>query len=159
MMKFDWEGMAEELRRHQAANSQGHARGPRGAPPEMKTAELHATVSPPPETPKAPAPAVLYAQFKEWPCEISLCRYMCTERLAIRLIDTRTKEPIATATVNLTQEELTPDEVFIKNYGENEGMLQALVEAGLVVDTGRMAGPANVCTMTKLLLTAKHNWD
>lgn len=45
--------------------------------------------------------------------------------------------PMATATVNLPNEKLGKDCVFIKNYSENEGMLEALVKAGVVRDTGK----------------------
>lgn len=44
-------------------------------------------------------------------------------RLAIRAIDCDTGEPIATLTVNLPDVPLAPDEVLIKDYGENEGAL------------------------------------
>lgn len=45
--------------------------------------------------------------------------------------------PYARATVNIPTEELGEKEVFIKNYSENEGVLSALIEAGIVEDTGR----------------------
>jgi len=36
------------------------------------------------------------------------------------------------ATVNIPDFPLKPSEVFIKNYSENEGILEALIEAGIV---------------------------
>jgi len=57
-------------------------------------------------------------------------------RLSIQLAD-RHGEPYGRATVNLPDEVLGEDEVFIKDYSENEGMLSALIEAGIVADTGR----------------------
>lgn len=45
--------------------------------------------------------------------------------------------PYARATINIPTEELGDKEVFIKDYSENAGMLSALLEAGIVADTGR----------------------
>jgi hypothetical protein len=61
-------------------------------------------------------------------------------------------EQYSVASVNLADEpRLDPNEVFIKNWNENEGVLQALVEAGIVEDTGHTIPTgyvkANVCTL------------
>lgn len=50
-------------------------------------------------------------------------------------------EMLAVATVNVrgVSETLPGDRVVIKDYSENEGMLAALVEAGVVEDTGERA--------------------
>lgn len=58
---------------------------------------------------------------------------------AIYLVDAHDGEPVATATVNVegVSERLPASEVLIKDYSENAGMLDALVGAGLVEDTGR----------------------
>lgn len=49
-----------------------------------------------------------------------------------------TGEEVARATVNVpgVSEHLADDEVVIKEYSGHEGMLAALVEAGIVEDTG-----------------------
>jgi len=47
--------------------------------------------------------------------------------------------PMARATVNIPEYEPDFDEVLIKDYSENEGMLDALVKAGIVKDTGKRA--------------------
>lgn len=44
----------------------------------------------------------------------------------------------AKATVNLPDEQIDDDKVFIKDYSENEGMMNALVKAKIVKPTGRM---------------------
>jgi len=54
-------------------------------------------------------------------------------RLAIRAIDCDTGEPIATLTVNVPEIELAEDEVLIKDYAENEGALESLLQANLVL--------------------------
>ena len=54
---------------------------------------------------------------------------------------TDANELIAVATVNVAgvSEVLPEDHVVVKDYSENEGMLAALVEAGIVADTGERA--------------------
>jgi hypothetical protein len=51
---------------------------------------------------------------------------------------------MATATVNLPEQSLLPHQVLIKSYSENEGMLQALQEAGVVrlIPDSRPAAPS-----------------
>ncbi len=46
-------------------------------------------------------------------------------------------EPICTATVNVPTVALGVDEVIIKDYSENQGILDALLDAGIVETTGR----------------------
>lgn len=45
--------------------------------------------------------------------------------------------PAAIATVNVPDYHLGQDEVLIKDWSENEGMMEALEAAGIVEDTGR----------------------
>ena len=44
----------------------------------------------------------------------------------------------AIATVNMPEVDLKPNEVLIKNYSENEGVLQFLVDNNIVVPTGKI---------------------
>ena len=54
--------------------------------------------------------------------------------LLLRSID---GEPIAHATINMSDKIALPDmHVVIKDYAENEGVLQTLIEGGIVEDTG-----------------------
>ncbi len=53
-------------------------------------------------------------------------------RKAIRLLDSDDGSLVAVATVNVPDVELGDDEVLIKNYSENEGVLDSLVDAGLI---------------------------
>lgn len=79
-------------------------------------------------------------KFKNWDCEILKLRYP-NNRPALQLVDAESFEPIATATVNVPDYDFDNlDEkthVLIKDYSENEGMLQALIEQKIVEDTGR----------------------
>jgi len=54
-------------------------------------------------------------------------------RMAISLVSKEDHEPVATATVNLPAEPIMGGHVFIKDYSENKGMLDALVSAGIVI--------------------------
>uniref|UniRef100_A0A6M3IWQ2 Uncharacterized protein n=2 Tax=viral metagenome TaxID=1070528 RepID=A0A6M3IWQ2_9ZZZZ len=87
-------------------------------------------------------------RFRQWNCEIRRM-YYGNNRTAIRLVDANDGSPTATASVNITGHSksewktlaefcgCTPDQlVFIKDYSENEGMLDALVSQGIVKDTG-----------------------
>jgi hypothetical protein len=81
--------------------------------------------------------------FKWWKCRLIFGRYL-NGRIAIRLynddpirergyITDPGTELIATATVNVVDlERLADDEVLIKSYSENEGMLESLISAGII---------------------------
>ena len=58
-------------------------------------------------------------------------------RLALQFILAETGEPMAVATVNLPDEPLADGETFIKSYGENEGMVEALADLRMIERTGR----------------------
>ncbi|MDQ2808597.1 MAG: hypothetical protein M3Z04_17065 [Chloroflexota bacterium] len=60
-------------------------------------------------------------------------------RSALRLVVATTGEPLATATRHLPGVDLAADEVVIKTYSENAGLLDALVAGGVVRPTGRTA--------------------
>lgn len=70
-------------------------------------------------------------KFKDWNCDLVLERYAENNNTAIRLIDKRDKSPVAMATVNLSVK-LPKDQAYIKDYSENEGMLEAFKKAGFV---------------------------
>lgn len=77
-------------------------------------------------------------RFKQWTCRVVFTQYQDNHRLAILLLDAETGERIAVATVNIPDEYLQPDEVIIKNYSENEGILPVLEEAGIVAPPHRI---------------------
>jgi hypothetical protein len=66
---------------------------------------------------------------------LQFCKY-ANGNNAITLADTQ-GEMYATASVNVPGVELESNEVLIKNYSENEGILEMLEEAGYVERTGR----------------------
>lgn len=78
-------------------------------------------------------------QFKHWTCTLELGVY-ANGRLAIILKDANAEawdpSPVAVATVNLPDIALASDFIFVKDWAQNEGMMEALVQAGLVKDIG-----------------------
>jgi hypothetical protein len=53
-------------------------------------------------------------------------------RIALQGVDPTTYEPILRFSVNLPDRELEKDQIFIKDWSENEGALSTLVDAGIV---------------------------
>jgi len=106
-------------------------------------------------------------QFKQWHCQLKFEEYANNNRVCINLVnaDPITEDdiewpagtvPIATATVNISHVPLTADEIIIKNYSENEGMLNVLVEAGIISKPDRYVKSGFVeCPICKLLVDPK----
>jgi hypothetical protein len=69
--------------------------------------------------------------FAGYTCKMELGRYP-NGNLAISLVDIVSGQPVATATKNITGVVLGPGESCIKDYSENEGMVNALRKAGVV---------------------------
>ena len=74
-------------------------------------------------------------KFRHWLCDVAVGKYP-NGRMALVLTDAANGEDVAVATVNVPDVSLGPREVLIKNYSENEGMLDALEKAGWVKPTG-----------------------
>ena len=70
-------------------------------------------------------------RFKQWDCDVILGQYE-NGRAALQLLDHETGEPICKATTNIPCIEVPDGHVLIKDYAENEGVLQALIEAGYI---------------------------
>jgi len=87
------------------------------------------------------------ARFKIWTCTVDLGRYTSNDRVSITLRDIRDNAVVAVASLNIPDIELGKDLVVIKNYSENEGVLNALIEAGVVsqpiayIQTGYVSAP------------------
>lgn len=76
-------------------------------------------------------------QFGDWDCVVSKDAYSNGGRIALLLEDAEDGSRIATATLNIPDVPLADNEVLIKDYSENAGMLVALIEAGIVIPTGK----------------------
>ena len=70
-------------------------------------------------------------KFNGWTGEVEYGKYF-NGRTAITLRDVEDGQPIATCTVNVPDEPVYRKEVHIKNYSENSGITEALVEAGII---------------------------
>lgn len=76
-------------------------------------------------------PEFKLVKFMMCDCNIKVLKYN-NSRPALQLIDSVDGEPVATASVNLSNIILGEDEICIKDYSENEGMLKALQDAEVV---------------------------
>lgn len=65
-------------------------------------------------------------------------------RPALQLVDAGTGEPWATVTVNLPDDPLDAGEFFVKDWGGNEPIVEALEDAGWLVPTGRAVPTGHV---------------
>jgi hypothetical protein len=78
-------------------------------------------------------------------CTVIKDKYSNNGRIALELVaakDTQDMckgEPMCMASINLPEVALAPDEVIIKDYSENEGILKLLLRAKVVKCTGRLA--------------------
>jgi hypothetical protein len=92
-------------------------------------------------------------EFKGYHCLLMKQHYASNDRVALQLIDKEDGGPVAMATVNIPDAELADGEIIVKNYSENEGMLEALVTAGYAEDTRRSVASgfisAPVCKLLK----------
>ncbi len=73
-------------------------------------------------------------RFLDTDCTVQKRQY-ANGRVALSLVDE--EGPVATATVNLPDVPLGKNQVLIKNWSENESMLDALLAAGVVKPTGQ----------------------
>ena len=94
----------------------------------------------------------LIIEFKQWQCILKK-GYYSNGRIAIQLIDAKDHSLVAVATVNLPDVELNPGEIIIKNYSENEGMLNVLYDAKIIGPVLRMVKTGFVeCPIVQLLI-------
>ena len=93
-------------------------------------------------------------QFKEWDCILETAIYQ-EGSPALCLIDANDGEPVATASVFLIDKPLEKGQIYIKESSENEGMTQALVDAGVVkvIRTETIGGHGALVVLCELLIT------
>ncbi len=70
-------------------------------------------------------------RFEKWGRMVEIAVLQYDGQTWIDLIKPRNKEQLATVTVNFPYE-LPPNHVAIKDYSENSGVLDFLIEAGIV---------------------------
>lgn len=83
--------------------------------------------------------------------------YMADSSIAMLLNSAATGEHLAVATVCLAQFKFKPDvercEVFIKTWGENTGLFQALIDAKIIIDWHRRIEINTACIVAVGRLT------
>lgn len=70
-------------------------------------------------------------KFKKWECSLAFGEYQ-NGRTILFLNDNATLERVLCASVNLPDEAIGSNEIAIKNYSENKGVLDALIEYKVV---------------------------
>jgi len=75
-------------------------------------------------------------RFLDTDCSLKINKYIGNKAISIQLWSPN-EGPIAWATVNVPTVKIESDDVIIKNYSENEGILKALVKAGVVLNPHR----------------------
>jgi len=70
-------------------------------------------------------------EFSGYTCIVKKSQYH-NDRTAIILVDAGTGEYFLTASINAPEINLKENEILIKNYSENEGILEVLTKAGLI---------------------------
>lgn len=92
-------------------------------------------------------------KFKDWNCILTKEMYQNNQRVALVLIHETEGDVVAYATVNVPEYPMNNDEVLIKDYSENEGMLQTLVDAGVISEpTGTIQHGFVILYVCKLLM-------
>lgn len=80
-------------------------------------------------------------RFWKWDCKVMFSKYQ-NGGTAIQLIDAEDGCPVATASVWLPG--LKKDEIAIKDYSENAGMLDTLLEAEIITEPHRYVSSGHV---------------
>jgi hypothetical protein len=76
-------------------------------------------------------------KFLGYDCVVELQKYRDNDRTAIKLTDMEDGAPVAIATVNIPDYPLKEDEVLIKDYSENTGIMKVLLDAKVIEFTGK----------------------
>lgn len=98
--------------------------------------------------------------FNTWDCYILLDTYKVDSSYCIRLIDATDSLPICTATVLLPyiydsrSAHLRREDVAIKDYSENMGILDCLIDAGIISPPIYFRGEIPVCKIIVPIPTA-----
>ena len=94
---------------------------------------------------------MIKVKFNGYDCIVDKHKYSNNNRLALELTDANDGESVTVATVNMPDLNLEEGFVVIKNYSENEGLLDVLIEGGIVstplfyVPTGFVEVPVCKC--------------
>ena len=73
----------------------------------------------------------MQVRFKQWDCDVQFKQYF-NGRTAIQLNDIEDGAPVAVATVNVPSEDIADNEVVIKDYSENAGIVGVLIDGEII---------------------------
>ena len=76
-------------------------------------------------------------KFQEWDCTLEFAKYANGRHALVLVEEIEPYEQVATATINLPNESIEEDEIFIKDYSENSGMVKALMNANIIGESVR----------------------
>lgn len=93
-------------------------------------------------------------KFNGYDCSVKLNRY-ANNRAQLHLYDKEDGCPVAVATINVPNEDILPGEVIVKNYSENEGMYEALLEAKIISPSHRIIRSGHVVCPVAFLADKK----
>ncbi len=65
-------------------------------------------------------------------CTLSFLTYGNNKRTCIRIVDCEGGSPLCTATINLPDIDIESNEVAIKDYSENRGLLRQLIHYNII---------------------------
>jgi hypothetical protein len=82
--------------------------------------------------------------FMNWLCDVNVKAKYSNGRRVISLTDAKDFSPVAKVSVNLPEETCLPDEVWIKDYSENQGIEQVLIDAKIISEPIAMMVQGNV---------------
>lgn len=75
---------------------------------------------------------IMDEKFLGFSCFMQFEKYVEGNRLRMELRDTEDLAPVAVCTINLPDQKLSENCVFIKDYSENEGVSSYLVSEGII---------------------------
>ena len=98
----------------------------------------------------------IQVEFDGIRCNVNTQQMYKNNRRCIILTDMEDGTGVAYASINVPMEELEEDEVIIKNYSENEGLLEVLIEAKIISEAVDYAKISRFVTapICKLLIPA-----
>lgn len=98
-------------------------------------------------------------KFRKWDVRLQFGHYMSADGpIAIELIDSHDGQRVAVATVNIPEHGLEDDEILVKTWSENEGMMEFLEANGIAKSTGETVS-TGYCHATKAKLIPGANID
>lgn len=77
-------------------------------------------------------------------CNVEILRFNTNNRPAVVLVDAIDGSPYARVSCNLPEVEMAEDETAVKNWIENEGMMEALIERGCLSEPVRFVKNGHV---------------